>query len=171
MDNLTVSPRTGVPSPTPSDDCDARTEKFVSFKLGAGSYAVLAAAVAEVTHPLPLTPVPSPPPGLLGISPLRGDILAALDIRRLLGEPPAAASDPKSKQIVLKRTNAHAAKLAFTVDRIGEIAAIDVLQIRPVPEASEFFIGEIQIEGRMIKVIDHSKLGTAVEPDRPVPSF
>ena len=148
-----------------------RTEKFVSFKLGDVSYAVLAAAVAEVTHPLPLTPLPKRVPGVLGISPLRGEILGVLDIRRMVGNATATSTDPKSKQIVLKRTCADAVPMAFTVDRIGEVVQIDLTQVRPAGEGSEYLIGETEVDGRVVKIIGHSKLSGAAEPNRPAPSI
>lgn len=154
----------GATAPRTEARAGTRTEKFVSFKLGDGSYAVLAAAVAEVTHPLPLTPLPDLPPGMVGISPLRGEILAAVDLRLLLGEGAAKSADPKAKQIVLKPPSGDAAPIAFTVDRLGEIATIDLSAIRAVPVSSEFLIGEAGAHGRIIKVIDHSKLAAAVEP-------
>jgi len=172
MEDLTESPPAGELEWTPPPGGHAaRVEKFVSFRLGAGSYAILAAAVAEVIHPLPFTPLPGMPPDLLGISPLRGEILAALNIRRILGEPAVGAPEPKSKQIVMKRSGGDAAPIAFTVDRVGEIVAIDVSQIRTASEARGFLIGETEIDDRVIKVIDHSKLASAAEPDLPAPPF
>ena len=150
-------------TPPPRPESGARTEKFVSFKLGDGSYAVLAAAVAEVTHPLPFTPLPDPPLGMLGISPLRGEILAAVDFRRLVGEAPSRTTDPKAKQIVLKRSSGDAVAIAFTVDRLGEIATLNLSDIHPARGSSEYLIGEAGVGERAIKIIDHSKLAAAIE--------
>ena len=149
-----------ITSAAPPND-HARAEKFVTFKLGGNYYAVLAAMVAEVTHPLPLTALPNRPPGILGISPLRGEILATLDARRILGLPASSVADPKSKQIVLKRSSPDAVTMTFAVDRVGEIAALDISQIRPAPADSEFIIGESEFDGRPIKVIDNSRLAAA----------
>ena len=142
-----------------------RTERFVTFQLGETTYAVLAAAVSEVTHTLPLTPLPSPLPGVVGISPLRGEILAVLDIKRLLGESVGGMPDPRSKQIVMKRSSADAAPTAFLVDRLGEIAAISVSRIRPTKGGCELVIGETEAEGRSVKVVSHAKLVAAAAPD------
>ena len=166
METRTDSPLGGEAesSPYAGPDGRARTEKFVSFKLGGGTYAVLAAAVAEVAHPLPLTPLPDTPTGMLGISPLRGEILAAVDLRRLLGEAPARAADPKAKQIVLKRSSGDAVAIAFTVDRLGEIAALDLSEIRIASSSSEYLIGEAGGGERTVKIVDHSKLAAAIVP-------
>ena len=89
----------------------------------------------------------------------------------MVGNGTAASTDPKSKQIVLKRTSSDAVPMAFTVDRIGEVAQISLTQIRPASEGSAYLIGETEVDGRLIKVIDHSKLTAAVEPDTTAPSI
>ena len=162
-DSLPAADAEGTPSLSSVDLSGARTEKFVSFRIGDGSYAVLAAAVSEVIHPLPLTPLPETPPGMLGISPLRGEIIATVDLRRLLGEAAAKAADPKAKQIVLKRTSRDVVPIAFSVDRLGEIATFELSAIRAPARSSEFLIGEAGTDGRIVKVIDHSKLSVAIE--------
>ena len=168
MEDLTDSRQAGEGVPTPPSDglTAVRTERFVTFSLSNGSYAVLAAAVAEIVHPLPLTTLPISVPGLLGIAPLRGEILAVLDIRRFLGETGgAAATDSKSKQIVLKRNGLDVAPVAFTVDRIGEIATLDLSRVRRVAGGSGYLVGETDIDGRPTKVINHSELAAAPRLD------
>jgi purine-binding chemotaxis protein CheW len=65
-------------------------EATVIFQIGDGRYGVSARLVREVQPLTDYTPLPSMPPFVLGLINLRGRLLAALDIRPLLGVPVAS---------------------------------------------------------------------------------
>ena len=165
--NAMSPPTAGVPSPIPADENQTavRPEKFVTFQLGEATYAIRAAAVAEVSQPLPLTPLPGTKPHMRGISPLRGEVVAKIDLRDMLGEKPTSSGNPKAKEIVLKRHAASAAPVAFAVDRLGEIATLDIDQIRPTEYTNGPFIGEVRSNERSLKIVDHRTLIASIEPD------
>lgn len=142
-----------------------RPEKFVTFQLGETYYAIQAAMVAEVSEVLPLTPLPGAPVGLLGISPLRGEIVAKVDLRGMLGEKPPRSTNPKAKEIVLNRMAVGATPFAFAVDRLGEIAAIDISAIKPIQDSNDALIGEVELDRRSLKVIDHRKVLASIDPE------
>lgn len=142
-----------------------RPEKFVTFHLGETVYAIHSVMVAEVSQPLPVTPLPGSRPCLLGVSPLRGEIVANVDLRSLLGEKPANPSSAKSKEIILKRASAGATSIAFAVDRIGEIASVDISEIRLTQNDNDLIIGEIPFETRSLKVVDHRSILASIDPD------
>src|SRR5215217_3577514 len=73
-------------------------EETVTFRLGAGRYGVDARLVREVLPLAGYTPLPGTPPFVLGLINLRGRLLAALDIRPLLG---SAANSPSSGAALL----------------------------------------------------------------------
>lgn len=141
------------------------TEKFVTFQLGEVNYAIQAASVAEVSEILPLTSLPGMPAGLLGISPLRGEIVAKVDLRRMLDEKAHKSANPKAKEIVLDRTAAGAIQFSFAVDRLGEITTIDVSKIRPAESGSDVLIGEVEIDGRTLRVVDHRRVIASIDPE------
>ena len=140
-------------------------ERFVSFQLGNAVYAIHAGCVAEVTHPLPLTPLPDSPRQLLGIAPLRGEVIAVVDLRHLLGEAPVSAANPKAKQILLKRSAADGMGVAFVVDRLGEIASIRLDTIHTSPGGNDFLVGESAAEDRTFRIVDQSKVLSALVQD------
>jgi len=150
--------------PTASDPAVA-AERFVSFQLGDALYAVHAGCVAEVTHPLPLTPLPDSPRQLQGIAPLRGEVTAVVDLRHLLSEAPASAANPKAKQIVLKRSVADGMGVAFVVDRLGEIATIQLDTILASSGGNDFLLGESATGDRTFRIVDHSKVLSALVQD------
>ena len=165
--NAVSPPTEAVPPPISANENQPapRTEKFVTFHLGEAVYAISAALVGEVSQILPLTPLPGARSCLLGLSPLRGEIVAKIDLRSLLGERPVSSGNPKAKEIILKRPAAGSTPVAFAVDRLGEIATLDIAQIRPLPGNSDFFIGEVKYNERSLRVVDHRRLFTSIEPD------
>lgn len=160
------SPTEAVLSPIPQKQSDTgeRTERFVTFQLGESIYAIQAATVAEVSQVLPLTPLPVDRPGLMGISPLRGEIVAKIDLRSMLGEKPANSGNPKAKEIILKCSAPGAIPVSFVVDRLGEIATLEIAQIRPAPKNGPL-VGEIRSDSGPLMVVDHRKLLVSIEPD------
>ena len=154
------SPAQAAPSQIPP-----RPERFVTFQLGEAHYAIQAAMVAEVSEILPLTPLPGAPAALLGISPLRGEIVANVDLRGMLGEKPQKSTNPKAKEVVLSRTAPGATPLVFAVDRLGEIVTIDISKIESTQDRSDALIGEVAYDNRSLKVIDHRKVLATIDPE------
>jgi purine-binding chemotaxis protein CheW len=101
-------------------------EATVIFRLGTGRYGVAAQLVREVQPLAGYTPLPGTPPFVLGLINLRGRLLAALDIRPLLGSAP---SSPTSSGIL---TNGRAALLIVGAGGIEVgLLADEVIEIRP----------------------------------------
>lgn len=148
-----VLPETAGTSPAQSG------ERFVTFTLGSMQFAVLAAAVAEVTSILPVTPLPNTPPPVIGIAPLRGELVALLDLGNVLCSS-TENSGAKSKTIILRSKFSNSdTSIGFPVDRVGEIATWPNSSIRPVgAEADPAFHGEIEHSGHLIRIIDLGKL-------------
>lgn len=71
-------------SPPITEDASVRLVQIVEFTLGPEHYAFPASAVREVFHLTEITPLPSLPPFVLGVTNVRGRILSVVDIRRLL---------------------------------------------------------------------------------------
>src|SRR4051812_50129992 len=61
--------------------------------VGEDLYALELTTVREVVPDPELTPLPGAPPALLGVFNLRGEVVPAFDVARLLGLPPAPAAD------------------------------------------------------------------------------
>lgn len=136
--------------------------KFVSFNLGDNLYAIHAPSVAEVSHPLTVTPLPGSAAELRGISTLRGGILAMVDIKWLVDET-SQNSLPKAKTLVLKSINKEDTPIAFDVDKLGEIVALPVNELRPVKgKTDKFLFGESAAKGARYLVVDHTKLLSAL---------
>jgi purine-binding chemotaxis protein CheW len=90
----------------------------VIFRLGAGRYGVSAPLVREVQALAGYTPLPGTPPFVLGLINLRGRLLAALDIRPLLG----SAASPPSPGAALLIVSASGIEVGLLVDEVIEVS-------------------------------------------------
>lgn len=70
--------------PVETEDGDVQPVEIVEFTLGQEHYAFPSSEVQEVFHLTEITPLPSVPPFVLGVTNVRGRILSVIDIRRLL---------------------------------------------------------------------------------------
>lgn len=119
----------------PSSDKPAaapKGERFVAFFLNDKLYAIPSFRVAEVIHPLSITPLPGSREWLLGVANLRGEILAVLNLKTLWNADSPALSE-KAKLIVLHSEHSET-PFAFKVDRLSEIVTILDSEVRQVKE-------------------------------------
>jgi len=94
------------------------SEETVIFRLGAGRYGVAARLVCEVQPLAGYTPLPGTPPFVLGLINLRGRLLAALDIRPLLGSP----ASPPSSNAALLIVSASGIEVGLLADEVIEVS-------------------------------------------------
>lgn len=62
----------------------------LAVRVGGAEFGIPADRVREVLRPPPLTRVPAPPPGVLGVAQVRGTVLAVMDLGARLGMSPVA---------------------------------------------------------------------------------
>lgn len=106
---------------------------FVSFHVGGVEYAVHVASVREVLNPGPLSAVPRAPLGVSGVTELRGEIVAVLDLRQRFGLPPA----PPTKHTKWMLIDTGRSRLALVVDRVSGVFRADVGDERAPPPMLE----------------------------------
>lgn len=121
-----------------------KSESFVAFFLDDKLYAVPSARIAEVIHPLSITPLPGSESWLLGVANLRGEILAVLNLKKLW-KVESSASSGKAKLIVLRSEHSET-PFAFKVDKLSEIVTIFDSEIQRVKEK-----GSAQIYGKVVR--------------------
>lgn len=146
------------------DSVSPRSEKFVTFLFGDNVYAVLAPAVAEVAQPSHLTLLPNSPACLLGIAPFRGEVVAVINLRGLVGEPAMRSASPKAKQLILKKASEDSVAVAFIADAVGEIVTLPLDPIRRTEDLTPLVIGETEVNGRNLRILDHNKALLSLDP-------
>jgi purine-binding chemotaxis protein CheW len=89
--------------------------RFIAVRLGTAAYVVPLSELRSIARLTTVTPAPSSRRELLGIVPVRGAVLAVLDLAPLLGHPP----QPSPRWLVTVRD-----RLAFAVDHVDGYIAV-----------------------------------------------
>lgn len=103
--------------------------RLVSFFLHDREFAAPIEQVRETIELRPITPVFRTPAAVAGVTNLRGEILAVLDVSVMLGLPPNRR-DPSARIVIVEPDERCAGLL---VDSLGIIRDVDPAQIGPVP--------------------------------------
>ena len=120
----------------------ARVLEVVVFDIAGECYAIETAHVREVVRLAGLAPLPGAPDFLAGVTNLRGQILAVIDLRQLFGVAGAGAAEP-ARVIVLGDGRAEIGVLAET---LHEVAALPQERVRE-PEVPPAGIGRDCLRG------------------------
>lgn len=112
-------------------------------------------SVGEVVGRLTPTRLPDSPHGLLGIAPLRGDILAIVDA----GASAAPIEVSKQKAVVLRpQSSSVDVPIAFNVDRLGELLQIADDEIRLADDGDPLASFESNVDGRSVLIIEPARI-------------
>jgi purine-binding chemotaxis protein CheW len=131
----------------------------VTFILGGEIYAFETVSASEVIRVPKLIRVPGVKGLITGIFNLRGEIIAAMDIRPLLGLP-AGPLDSAARIIVIKGESFNT---GIIVESVQGVHPLPLDQFEAVvksvdPAAREFLRGQISLEGEMTILLDLKRL-------------
>lgn len=128
--------------------------EVLTFALGGERYGVETKHVREVVRLADCTPVPGTPSYLLGVTNLRGEILAVVDLRELLGLARGTPTD-SSRVVVL---GADRPEFGVVADEVDELVAVRRGEVLGPPEAgvgSDLLLG---VTGAALGVFDGAAL-------------
>lgn len=108
----------------------------LAFDVAGAPHAVEARHLRGVLRLADLTPVPGAPDLLLGLVPVRGEVVAVFDLPRLLGLTPGGVAP--SRLVILGDEHA---ELAFAVDAGVDVIALDLAALRDPPRAQPLVRG------------------------------
>jgi purine-binding chemotaxis protein CheW len=112
----------------PADELRAGERiELVVFVLAGERYGIESRFVREVLRLTRYTPVPGTPPFVIGITSLRGEILALFDLRQLLGVTPVGVTD-LSRIVVLGEHRREFGVLADAASEVVLIASDDIVK-------------------------------------------
>ena len=100
------------------------TIEVLSVRIAEEHYAIETRYIREVVRVSKLTPVPETPAFIAGVTNLRGDVLAVMDLGELLGCP---VRDPSAWIVTLGRD---VVEFGVLVDRVEEVGAVESRSIR-----------------------------------------
>jgi purine-binding chemotaxis protein CheW len=126
--------------------------ELLVVELAPDLYAIPVERVREIVRLRPLTELPRVPPAVLGVLPLRGEMLQVLDLRARLGLP-AAAAGRGARIVVLHGPDGQLAGLR--VDRVAEVARVgDEALSAPPPGATRAVTALALRDGRFVSLLD-----------------
>lgn len=115
---------------------------IVLFGLGKERYAIETRFVCEVVRLVDFTPVPKTPDYIVGVTNLRGTVLAIVDLRRFFNIPQSGITD-LSRIVVLGTDGVEVGILAEGTHGQAEVAADDILP----PPGKASGVGRAYIRG------------------------
>lgn len=131
----------------------------ITFTLGGETYAFETTHASEVIRVPKLVKVPGVQEIIVGIFNLRGDIVAAVDIRPLIGLPPLPLTE-SARIIVIKSRNFTTGILTEDVQGVVSlpIAMFEAVVKSVDAESREYIRGQINQDGNMAMLLDIPKL-------------
>jgi len=134
------------------------SRQYATFEVDDQLFGVPVAIVQEVLSFSEYTPVPLAPRAVGGLFNLRGQVIAAVDLRVQLGLPPRDLDGPAMNVIV--RTEDESVSLL--VDRIGEVVDLHEDAFEPPPDTlhgptRELINGAFKLDGRLMLALDTAR--------------
>lgn len=139
---------------------------YVTVEIGDQAFGIAIGRVREVFAPERLTRVPLASREVAGVLNLRGRIMTAIDMRRLLGlEDCAVSSKPMAIGVDYKSE-----AFALLVDRPGDVVDLDRAALEPAPATldpnwSGLVEGVHREEGRLLLILDVDRALAAADQD------
>jgi purine-binding chemotaxis protein CheW len=129
--------------------------QFATFYVGELLLGVDIRLVQEINRQLEMTPVPNAPRHVRGVINLRGEVATVIDLRTVLGLPPAQQTRDTRNLIVHSQGEA----IGLLVDRISDILTIHPDQINEQPSNvdgvdGKFFLGVHTLENDICVLLD-----------------
>ena len=138
----------------------------IIFLLSGTRYAVSIGEVLEMSTVPRTTPIPNVPEFVRGVTNLRGEILAVLDLRTVLGLTPG--SDAQRERMIVVRPSGSDAAAGLIVDSVRGLAKIANQQLRQPAGPLEdtvipYLAGVTEYEDQVLHALDLRKLFRAPE--------
>jgi chemotaxis signal transduction protein len=131
----------------------------MGFASGGRWFAIDVAAVAEIVPRGTVVPMPRTPPHVLGVTAYRGQVIAVIDLARLLGEAGATPPSGNPRLVVLQGEGCRLAIPASGVTDVLELAPC-ALHPSPAGPSSEGdpIDGCVEAEGRLLSRLRMDRL-------------
>ena len=131
------------------------SRQFATFEVAGQLFGVEVDTVQEVLSYNEYTPVPLAPPAVGGLFNLRGQVIAAVDLRVQLGLARQTLHGPKMNVIL----RGDGEPVSLLVDRIGEVVDLDDDAFEPPPDTlsghtRELVVGTFKLDGRLMLALD-----------------
>lgn len=135
--------------------------KHVLFVLDDMPYAVPMQNVLELQRLPRITPLPSVPDWLRGVTNLRGEVLSVVDLRTLLGLPAAEAN--ASQRLIVVHSTLEDIATGWIIDRVIGVRRLAAEDMQPsstltTGAAMRFLSGVVDCDDRLAAVLDVNRV-------------
>jgi purine-binding chemotaxis protein CheW len=154
------------PPPHP-DTASASPRPYLCFTVRGLPCAVALDEVREIATLTPLTTLPESPPVVRGVLNLRGRGVVVLDLAARLGVTAAPAS-ARACVVVLARDRT-ADDVGLLVDTVDEVLELHPGQLRVPAEDGAAALGELELDGRRLRLLDLPRVLTLEAPPEECP--
>ena len=141
-----------------STQVEMEYQQLLRFCLDKDWYGISIENVVEVIKCPKIFNVPYTPDYVVGVINLRGEILAVIEIKRILGLP-ATDSDNKKFVVVIERGKT---RFGILVDRASDVVSIPNSTLEsPLSDddsADNLIAGEAQLQGALLAILNPDKL-------------
>ncbi len=152
----------------PTAPKSARTEKYLSFQVGAEEFAISVLSVREIMGIQDITSVPQTPGYVKGIINLRGKVVPVIDLRLKFGMQ-SQEYTPRTCIIVVSVAGATAPLLmGIVVDSVSEVLNVGAADIESTPDFGQgahipYLLGIAKNKGKVKILLDIEKVIHATE--------
>ena len=144
------------------------SRQYATFEVADQLFGIDVAKVQEVLSAHEYTMVPLAPRAVGGLFNLRGQVIAAVDLRVQLGLPPRELGGLAMNVIVKEADES----VSLLVDRIGEVVELDDAKSEPPPETlsgpvRELIMGTFKLDDRLMLTLDARRAvdtSTSIKP-------
>lgn len=128
---------------------------YCTFFVGQQFYGIPVGDVQEVLQSQFLTRAPLAPPAVAGLMNLRGQIVTAVDVRKVLRSSEEVTDDERMNVVIRHE----GAEVSLLVDGIGDVVKVDESMVEHPPEtlqgvAREFIRGIFPQDGMLLLLVD-----------------
>ena len=140
--------------------------KHVLFLLNGTRYAVPMANVLELQRLPRITPLPSVPEWLRGVTNLRGEVLSVVDLHSLLGSP--VAETTASQRLIVVRSLLEEISTGWIVDQVVGMRRLATHDMQPATTlttgaSARFVSGFVECDDHLISVLDVNRILSSPE--------
>lgn len=141
---------------------DRRSEnniQLATFRLDHELFGIEVGRVQEIVRPQQMTPVPTADRTIRGLINLRGQIVTAIDLRRILGMGDTGKPNDQMNMIIRFTEGSD----SLLVDQIGDVIEVEATRIDPPPSSMKgidrhFVSGVCKLEKSLLVILDVDRL-------------
>ncbi|MBN2143434.1 MAG: purine-binding chemotaxis protein CheW [Candidatus Aureabacteria bacterium] len=137
----------------------AETTQYINFQIGREFYAFEISYVREVIKVSKISMLPSAGQFIFGLTNLRGNIIPVVNTHKLFGVPQPSSID-KLLLIIIEIDKSNLGFLGDSVSQVIDLRKedIDPPMVTLEIEHTEYIVGETNIDGQLVAVLDIEKL-------------